>query len=242
MISMDERIIDHIKKILPIPKIEDHKNVLCILPHPDDGEIGAGGTIAKLKSLGAKVRYIMVTDGSAGIRDKSREETREIRKKEQEKAAEILGVDEIIWLNYPDGGEYRIEDVKNDLKKHISLIDPDLIITVDPFLPYEAHPDHKNCGLAVAHVMMLYPKLVPIALFFTAYPNQFVCIDDYWEKKFEAVTAHESQVSGEILELYKGYFELKASVYGEKIGCKYAEAFKVMYPIMFHAFEEALWV
>jgi len=54
--------------------------------------------------------------------------------------------------------------------------------------------------------------------------------------------AHKSQISEEILDLYRGYFELKASVNGEKIGCKYAEAFKVMSPIMFHAFEEALWV
>jgi len=238
---MDERIINHIKNIFPIPKIEDHRNVLCVLPHPDDGEIGAGGTIAKLKSLGATVTYIMVTDGSAGIRDKSREETAEIRKKEQEKAAEILGVDKIIWLNYPDGGDYRIEDLKADLKKHVDTIDPDIVITVDPFLPYEAHPDHKNCGLAVAHVMMFHSMLVPIALFFTAYPNQYVCVDKYWQKKFEAIMAHKSQISEEILDLYRGYFELKASVNGEKIGCKYAEAFKVMSPIMFHAFEEALW-
>jgi len=240
---MDERILKHIRRILPIPRIENARNVLCVLPHPDDGEIGAGGTIAKLKSLGAKVTYLMVTDGSAGINGKSREETKEIRKTEQEEAARILGIDEIIWLNYPDGGKYDIEDVKKDLRKHINSIEPDLIITVDPFLPYECHPDHRNCGMAVAQTMLFHSnRFVPIAFFFTAYPNQFVCVEDYWARKFEAITAHKSQIDEQTLSLYKQYFELKASINGEKIGCKYAEAFKVMLPIMFHCFEEALWI
>jgi len=47
---MEEKIVQSLKKMLPISQIEDKRNVLCILPHPDDGEMGAGGTIAKLKS------------------------------------------------------------------------------------------------------------------------------------------------------------------------------------------------
>ncbi|MFY9126006.1 MAG: PIG-L family deacetylase, partial [Defluviitoga tunisiensis] len=134
---MEEKIVQSLKKMLPIPKIEERHNVLCILPHPDDGEIGAGGTIAKLKASGSKVTYLMVTEGGAGIKGKSREETVNIRKKEQEDAARLLGVDKIIWLNYPDGGRYDINDVRENIKKHIENIDPDLILTVDPFLPYE---------------------------------------------------------------------------------------------------------
>jgi LmbE family N-acetylglucosaminyl deacetylase len=88
---MEEKIVQSLKKMLPIPKIEERHNVLCILPHPDDGEIGAGGTIAKLKASGSKVTYLMVTEGGAGIKGKSREETVNIRKKEQEDAARLLG-------------------------------------------------------------------------------------------------------------------------------------------------------
>ncbi len=128
-----KKIVQSLKKMLPISQIEDKRNVLCILPHPDDGEMGAGGTIAKLKSLGSRITYLMVTEGGAGIKGKSREETVKIRKKEQENAAEFLGIDKIIWLNYPDGGRYDINDVRNDLKKNIENIDPDLILTVDPF-------------------------------------------------------------------------------------------------------------
>lgn len=240
---MEEKILQSLKKMLPIPKIEDKRNVLCILPHPDDGEIGAGGTIAKLKSLGSRVTYLMVTEGGAGIKGKSREETVKIRKKEQENAAELLGVDQIIWLNYPDGGRYDINDVRNDLKKNIENVEPDLILTVDPFLPYETHQDHKICGLAAAQAASnsLNPKAL-IAFFFTAYPNQYVSVDDFCEKKMEAIKIHKSQITKEFFLIIQQYFGLKANVYGEKIGCKYAENFKVLFPIMLHCFEEAMWI
>lgn len=240
---MEEKILQSLKKMLPIPKIEDKRNVLCILPHPDDGEIGAGGTIAKLKSLGSRVTYLMVTEGGAGIKGKNREETAKIRKKEQENAAELLGVDQIIWLNYPDGGRYDINDVRNDLKKNIENVEPDLILTVDPFLPYETHQDHKICGLATAQAAAnsLNPKAL-IAFFFTAYPNQYVSVDDFWEKKMEAIKIHKSQITKEFFLIIQQYFGLKANVYGEKIGCKYAENFKVLFPIMLHCFEEAMWI
>ncbi len=239
---MEKKMIDFLHENLPMPNLEESKNVLCVLPHPDDGELGAGGTVAKLKSRGATVNYLLVTGGSAGIHGKSREETKEIRKKEQEKAAKILNVDEIIWLNYPDGGDYDVESVKKDLTKYLEKLNPDLVITVDPFLPYESHPDHRMCGLAVAQTLLFNFNTIPVAFFFTAYPNQFICIDKYWEKKFEAISAHKSQFDFENVEIYKRYFEMKRRTYGKKVGCKYAEGFKVLLPMMLHAFEEALWI
>lgn len=240
---MEEKIIQNLKKIISIPEIEEQKDILCILPHPDDGEIGAGATLAKLKDRGATIKYVVVTDGSAGIRGKSREETKKIRKEEQEKAAGILGINEIIWLNYPDNGKYNIHDVKEALKKIIKDIQPDIVFTVDPFLPYETHSDHIICGLAASQAILNSGfSSTLLAFFFTAYPNQFVCVDSYWDKKFEAVKEHKSQISEEALSIYKQYFSLKAGVYGEKIGCEYAEHFKVLLPIMLHSFEEALWV
>ncbi len=241
---MEKEMIKFIHKTLPLPNIEERKNVVCVLPHPDDGEIGGGGTVAKLKSKGATVRYVLVTDGGAGIRGKSREETKKIRKKEQETAAGILGVDEIRWLDYPDGGEYELKNVREDLKKIFNDIKPDLIITVDPFLPYESHPDHKICGLATIQTLLFdyHNPSVPIAFFFTAYPNQFICVEKQWDKKFESIFSHKSQIGPEIAEIFKKYFETKGNIYGRKIGCKHAEGFKVLLPLMLHAFEETLWI
>ncbi len=240
---MEEKIIQNLKKMISIPKIEEQKNILCILPHPDDGEIGAGATLGKLKDIGATIKYVVVTDGSAGIKGKSREEAKKIRKKEQEKAAEILGINEIIWLNYPDNGKYDIYNLKEALEKIIKNIQPDIVFTVDPFLPYETHSDHRICGLAATQAILNSgSSSILLSFFFTAFPNQFVCVDNYWDKKFEAIKVHKSQISEEALSIYRQYFSLKARVYGEKIGCEYAEHFKVLLPTMLHCFEEALWV
>jgi LmbE family N-acetylglucosaminyl deacetylase len=55
-----------LKQMLPMPKLEECKSLLCIQPHPDDNEVGAGGTIAKLVRQGCQVTYLTVTDGSKG--------------------------------------------------------------------------------------------------------------------------------------------------------------------------------
>ena len=56
----------NIKDYLPIPDLEKCKSLLCVQPHPDDNEVGAGATIAKLARNGCKITYLTVTDGSKG--------------------------------------------------------------------------------------------------------------------------------------------------------------------------------
>lgn len=251
-----EKYINEIKKILQIPKIESCENVLCVQPHPDDGDISSGATIAKLASLGKKVTYLFVTDGSAGITGKSRSEAAKIRKDEETKAAGILGVKDLIWLDHPDAGEYSISDLKSEIIDVIRNLKPDLIMTVDPFLPYEFHPDHISTGIATAQAALFYNNsivkktdknyvphaLKAMAFFFTAFPNQFICVDDQWEIKFRAISEHKSQIDPETFKLYRKYFDIKGKSYGEKVDCKYAEGFKVLIPEMFHAFAENLWI
>ena len=55
--------------MLAPPDILQCKRVLCIQPHPDDNEIGMGGIIAKLASLGCEIHYLTVTNGDMGNRD-----------------------------------------------------------------------------------------------------------------------------------------------------------------------------
>ncbi len=251
-----ESYVNEIKRMLQLPKIEDCDNILCVQPHPDDGDISSGATVAKLTSLGKKVTYLFVTDGDAGINGKSRSETAKIRKEEEVRAAKILGVKDLIWLDHPDAGEYSVSDLRNEIIDVIRRIKPDLIMTVDPFLPYEFHPDHIATGTATAQAALFYNNptvkeigknyvphaLKAMAFFFTASPNQFVCVDDQWEIKFQAIFEHKSQINPETFKLYRKYFDIKGKFYGEKIGCKYAEGFKVLIPEMFHAFAENLWI
>ena len=55
-----------IKDFVPLPNLESFKHILAIQPHPDDNEIGAGATLAKLSSMGIKISYLTVSKGKGG--------------------------------------------------------------------------------------------------------------------------------------------------------------------------------
>ena len=252
---MEKEFIEELKSILRLPDFDEVKSVLCVQPHPDDADVAIGATIAKLTDSGVRVTYLTVTDGSLGTKDRdmTRERLRNIRRKEQEEAAKVLGVHELIWLDHLDGGDYTVEDVRREIMSYIRKLKPDLVLTVDPFMPYEAHPDHRKCGLAASEAVLLYRfpliegvevegldfQVQGIAYFFTASPNLFYCVDGYMERKFEAIAKHESQFDEVALKMLRWYFERKARISGKRIGCEFAEPFKVLNSGMLHSFPEA---
>ena len=82
-----------LKIAAPFPKIESFQSYLFIGPHPDDIEIGAGATAAKLASMGKKITFLILTDGrygdgsSDGVKG---DDLAELRKQESIRAAECL--------------------------------------------------------------------------------------------------------------------------------------------------------
>ena len=89
----------------------DEKTIMVFSPHPDDETLGMGGTIAKRAKKGNKIIIIIMTDGrhafsTLGInRNPTPEELKEIRKKEEKRALEKLGVQEenLFFLDFEDG-------------------------------------------------------------------------------------------------------------------------------------------
>lgn len=238
--------------LLPIPELEKCKRLLCIQPHPDDNEVGAGGTIAKLVKLGCDVTYLTVTDGSMGTLDNrvKREDLVALRQKEAEVAAQILGVKKHIYLGLVDGSYPNEQELAGRIAGVIREVEPDMVMTVDPFLPYEAHPDHRKVGMAAAEacVFSVFPyfhsyndpepakqwNVQGIAFYNTAYPNTFINVDATWELKLASIAAHQSQFAGEDLEKFKMYFDYKSRQLAEGRGFTHAEAFKVLAPLHLH--------
>jgi len=234
-----------------LPKIEELKKVIVFQPHCDDADIGIGGTIAKLSSLGCEVTYVTLTDSSKGTSDPSitSKELAEIRKKEQEEAAKVLGVKELIWLNYPDTELYPSLDLRKKIIEIIRKKKPEAIFTLDPWICYEAHPDHRTTGIVVAEAFMfsglpnvnreqIEEGLQPhnanyIGFFITSKPNTFVDITDYIDKKLEAVSKHKSQVEKD-WKIFELYIRAQGERYGKQINVKYAEAFKIMPSLLLH--------
>ena len=236
--------------IAPKPELKNCKRLLCIQPHPDDIDIGAGGTIARMAENGTEVIYLTVTDDSAAYRDAGitrQEGPLFARKEEQQAAGDILGVKDYYWLDYPDAGDWPTIAARNDIIKTIRTVQPDFVMTVDPWLPYEAHRDHAKCGLAASEAVLLHNymfirtdeqidkaytpyQMDGIAYTFTAKPNTFVNIDDFRETKFKAISAHKSQYPKSKLNHLKQYDGMRCRKLAENKLFKFAEGFKVLDP------------
>src|SRR3954451_19505706 len=82
--------------------LEEVRDVLVVVAHCDDAEWMFGGTVARLRALGARVNYVVVTDGSSGgvDLDVSDEELAAVRAAEQRAAADVLGVGEVVLLGH----------------------------------------------------------------------------------------------------------------------------------------------
>ncbi|HSV86275.1 MAG TPA: PIG-L deacetylase family protein [Levilinea sp.] len=240
------------------PDLLAAQRVLCCQPHYDDNDIGAGGTIAALVEAGAEVFYLTVTDDLIGVIDDSltEAEAAALLKREQAEAGDLIGVSGQFWLGYPDADKYDYYDVRRDIIRHIRMLRPDFILTVDPYLPYEAHQDHILTGKAVSEAAILYGmmrlKTDPevdaayethdiqgIGYYLTHAPNTFVDIHHTHVKKHAAVGAYHAQFTDEDMALLQYYLDLKEQEYGMAHGCKYAEALKVLHIRHLHSSVDA---
>lgn len=127
--------------------------VMVIVAHPDDIEFGCAGTMARWIQAGATVCYVLVTSGDVGIADLSlsREEAMAIREKEQDAAAAVIGVQEIVYLRHPDGMVVNDLALRKQLVREIRRFQPEVVVGMDPtavFISenYVNHPDHRAVG------------------------------------------------------------------------------------------------
>jgi LmbE family N-acetylglucosaminyl deacetylase len=209
-----------IESILPRPDIFEARRVLCIQPHYDDNDIGVAGTLALLQEKGAELFYLTATDDLMGVVDHSLsdEDAAQTLKRDQLEAAKIVGVKDQFWLGYPDAGEYDYFALRRDCLKYIRMIQPDFVVTVDPWLTYEAHHDHIQTGLAASEAVMFagltkIPSSDPqidaaykphdiqgIVFYHTREPNQIMDISTTWETKVTAVRCYEAQFTSQEMD------------------------------------------
>ena len=243
-----------VRALLAPPNILTAKRVLCIQPHPDDNEIGMGGTMAALKNLGCDLHALTVTDGSQGNRDRSAtpEATKEIRRKETQEAGKHLGVSHFYFLDEPDGTLSDIVGLSEKIADVIRQAKPDVIFCPDPWLPYEGHYDHIVTGRAASNAFHMsgrqnlkssaHPPFgaSAIAYYFTANPNTVLDISPFFEQKFEAIALHQSQMDFETLAMYRVYFQMKAADLAKGQDFVLGEGFKALSAIHTHCFVDAI--
>ncbi len=240
--------------LLAPPDIFQSRRVLCIQPHPDDNEIGMGGTIAALVQKGCEVHYLTVTDGSQGNKDRtaSAEDTARIRHGETIAAGKHLGVSDFYFLDHPDGTLSDVLALSAQIACVIRRVRPDAVFAPDPWLAYESHLDHVVTGRASANAFLMSGrKNVPgaegtepyaaaaIGYYFTAHPNTVIDISGVFEKKFEAIALHDSQMDSQTLAMYRMYFTMKGRELAQGRGFELGEGLKVFSPLHVHCFVDA---
>jgi LmbE family N-acetylglucosaminyl deacetylase len=233
-------------------KIFDDLNpnvVLAVAAHPDDIDVTCSGTMAKFAKDGAKVYYLILTDGSKGSDDKSLTpaELTKIRRQEQTDAAKSVGAETPIFFDYIDGELEITMALKKQIVKVIRQLKPEVVITMDPTIIYSLergminHPDHRAAGQATLDALfplsrdhLAFPDLLKEGLephkvrtiLLTNFEehNYSINISDCMDSKFEAISAHTSQFSDP--ERLSGWMKEQAAALGVESGYLYAEGFK----------------
>jgi N,N'-diacetylchitobiose non-reducing end deacetylase len=243
-----------IETILPIPDIFSAKKILCIQPHYDDNDIGAGGTLARLQQNGAELFYLTVTDDLMGVTDASlsAEAAEQVLRRDQFAAGKIIGVKEQVWLGYPDAGEYSHFALRRDILKYIRLLQPDFIFAPDPWLTYEAHRDHIQTGLAAAEAVIFSGmtriassdlavdaayqghSLLGVAFYYTREPNEIIDISSTWETKLAAVRSYEAQFTPDGFDELVMALEFKSRQVAQGKDFEHGEPFKILHPSALH--------
>lgn len=222
-------------------------DILAFGAHPDDVELGCGGTIAKEVAFGKKIGIVDLTRGELGTRG-----TAEIRDKESEAAAKILGVQFRENLNMRDG--FFINDEEHQLKiiQTIRKYQPEIVLcnTVD-----DRHIDHGKGSKLVSDACFLSglikietnfqgekqmtwrPKVVYHYMQWkNLQPDFVVDISGYNEIRVKAILAYSSQFYNpgskepETPIASKNFLEslnYRAQDLGRLIGKDFAEGFTV---------------
>jgi len=221
-------------------------NVLAIGIHPDDIELGCGGTVIVAANGGHNVVMIDLSDGASSTNG-----TPDERKREAARAAEIMGVAARQNLSLPDTA-VQGEDPEQ-IRRLVSAIRsarPDVVLTPSSDDP---HPDHASGGeltrraIYLAGVrgyktgeeswpvraVLVYGGRVEVK------PHLVVDITPAQRKKMLAIAAHESQFlpgagkqptplnAPEFLPAIEG----RDRMYGQKIRVEFGEAFQLLKPI-----------
>lgn len=222
-------------------------DLLVLAAHPDDAELGCGGTIAKEVSLGRKVGVIDFTRGELGTRG-----TVQTRDQESQDSARILGLSVRENLNFRDGFFQNDETHQRDVIRIIRKYQPEIVIAN---ATYDRHPDHGK-GSSLSFDSCFYagltkietkdngviqsawrPKLLYHFIQSQMIPPDFVVdVSDFWETKMKSIRAFKTQFHDPASNEPETFIsspafikllEARGHEFGHSIGAAYGEGFTV---------------
>ncbi|MEU8900206.1 PIG-L deacetylase family protein [Nocardia sp. NPDC048505] len=216
--------------------------VMAVGAHPDDIEILAAGTLARYRLGGHAVAMCVLTNGELGADSGDRAAVAELRRREAERSAEVIGA-RLYWIGEPDGFLFDTRETRMSLLTAVRDFAPEVLITHDPS---DYHPDHRTASLLTLNVRQLAaaelidtqapvlpgapPVLYmdPLALTGAA-AEIWVDIGGTIDTKREMLRCHKSQNTWmrRMHDLdYIDYVDRQAALRGLQCGVAYAEGFR----------------
>lgn len=162
--------------------------ILAVGAHPDDIEIGCGGTLVRFKEKGHEIYMLVLTKGEASGDPL-------IRDKECKEAARIIGADKLFFGDLQDTKITESIETIMAIENFINQIKPDLVFSHSV---KDSHQDHRNTGLASLSAarnskkVLLYESPAALKEFC---PQVFVDIGSTFQIKLKALQRFGSQVS-----------------------------------------------
>ena len=220
-------------------------DILIIAAHPDDAELGCGGTIVRNVQEGKKVGIADLTQGELGTRG-----TAELRLEEAQQAATIMGIQVRENLGLKDGRFQNNEDDQLAIIRCVRRYRPEIVITN---APVDRHPDHGRAATLVSDACFYSglrritsddnglaqdawrPKAIFHFVQSQSIPVDFVIdITAQWPVKLQAVKAYRSQFHDPSSKEPETYIssanflrmvEARAIEHGHAVGATYGEGF-----------------
>jgi len=193
--------------------------ILAVGAHPDDIELGCGGTLCEAARGGGNPIAIFVTKGE-------RSGDANIRMNESIKALGVLGVKEVYFGDFPDTEVSTSHEVIDFLEKFCAKYEPDMVLT---HTVNDTHQDHRQVAWHSFSAFRNVPKILAYEtprVTPAFYPNYFVDISGCIEQKWEALKRHLSQNAERYLT-YQSMVNL-ATFRGSQANVSAAEAFEVV--------------
>lgn len=190
------------------------RRVLVVVAHPDDPEYGTSAAVAEWTSRGVEVGYLLLTSGEAGMQ-RPPEEAGPLRAEEQRRACEVVGVEHLTILDFPDGMlEYGIE-LRRAIAREIRRFRPDVVVSGagELLVPWGIdHADHRAAGSATIDAVRdadnrwVFPELLrdedlgpwgaTWLLLTGSRPTDYVAISEESERRAVAsLAAHEAYLA-----------------------------------------------
>ena len=229
---------------------ENFRRGMVVVAHADDAEFGCSGTVAKLCSEGWEMVYLLCTDGSKGSSDPeiTQQELANGRRQEQINAGKVLGLKDVVFLDYEDSLLQPTLELRRDIAREIRRHRPDVVICPYPMRTLDGfwgvgHPDHMAAGEAALSAVyptardhMTFPELLQKGLephkvaevwvMGHPEPDHWVDVTEHMDKSIKALNEHTSQLGGRPSEEIDKRMREWRSERAIGKGMEYAEAFR----------------